>query len=120
MAGMSSSWLFLAVSIVGALFTFNAYRPRPPHARVLAIPSFFAGWLTSELAVHHVAWQALATGLLVWMGALAAWPGWLGLGVTIASWAALLAMLPVARRSETVVEDALAEGIGAGYRGANP
>jgi len=118
MVGMSSSWLFLGVSIVGALFTWNAYRPRRAHGGPLSIPSFFAGWLTSELAAHHVAWQAVATGVLVWMGALSAWPGWLGLGVTVASWAALLAMLPVARSSETVVEDALAEGIGPDYRDA--
>jgi acetyl esterase/lipase len=113
---MTWSWLFLAVSLVGALFTFNAYLPRPAHGRLLAIPSFFAGWLTSELVAHHFVWQLAATAFFVWMGALDAWPGWLGLGVTVASWAALLAMVPVARRSEHVVEAALGEGLGLSYR----
>jgi acetyl esterase/lipase len=113
---MSWPWLFLAVTLVGALFTFNAYLPRPAHGSWLSIPSFFAGWLTSELVPHHFAWQVAATGFFVWMGALEAWPGWLGLFVTVASWAALLAMVPVARRSEHVVEGALVEGLGPAYR----
>ena len=107
--------LFLAVALVGALFTFNAYLPRPAHGSWLAVPSFFAGWLTSELVTHHFAWQLAATAFFVWMGALDAWPGWLGLGITVVSWAALLAMVPVARRSEHVLEDALAEGLGREY-----
>jgi len=114
---MSSPWLFLLVTIVGALFTFNAYLPRPANS-LLAAPSFFAGWLTSELVAHHFAWQLAATLFFVWAGALAAWPGWLGLGITFASWAALLAMVPVAQRSEHEIEDALRHGLGAGYREA--
>ncbi len=114
---MSWPWLFLVVTLIGAGFTANAYRPRPP-SHVLAVPSFFAGWLTSELVVHHLVWQLVATLFFVWMGALAAWPGWLGLGVSAVSWAALLAMLPTARRSEGGIEDALASGLGAGYRDA--
>jgi len=114
---MSWPWLFLLVTIVGALFTFNAYLPRPANS-LLAAPSFFAGWLTSELVAHHFAWQVAATLFFVWAGALAAWPGWLGLGITFASWAALLAMVPVAQRSEHEIEDALRLGLGADYREA--
>jgi acetyl esterase/lipase len=110
-------WLFLAVSLVGAAFTANAYRPRPPTHR-LAVASFFAGWFTAELVAHHLAWQFVATLGFLWLGALAAWPGWLGLAITISSWIALAAMLPVARRSEQGVEDALCEGLGADYRDA--
>jgi acetyl esterase/lipase len=117
MRAMDWSWLFLLVTIVGALFTFNAYLPRPANSR-LAAPSFFAGWLTSELVAHHFAWQLAATLFFVWAGALDAWPGWLGLAITFASWAALLAMVPVARRSEHEIEDALQRGLGAAYRDA--
>lgn len=113
---MSWPWLFLGVTLVGALFTFNAYLPRPAGGSWLSIPSFFAGWLTSELVAHHFAWQLGATVFFVWMGALDAWPGWVGLGVTLVSWAALLAMVPVARRSEHLLEGALAEGLGLSYR----
>lgn len=112
------SWpvLFLAVSVVGALFTFNALRPRGADRRLLSVPSFFAGWLTSELVLHHLAWQVAATAFFFWMGALDAWPGWLGLAISLASWGALVSMLPVANRAEEVVEEALADGLGPAYR----
>ena len=46
---MSISWLFLGAALWGGWFTWNAYRPiyRPSG---LATVSFFAGWLTTELA----------------------------------------------------------------------
>jgi len=111
---MSVPWLFLLVTCVGALFTFNAHLPRRPNSR-FAAPSFFAGWLTGELVPHHFAWQLAATIVFVWAGALAAWPGWLGLGITFASWAALFAMVRVARRAAPLVEAALQEGLGPDY-----
>jgi hypothetical protein len=99
-------WAFLVVTLIGALFTFNAY---VPHKRTgpFIIPSFFAGWLTSELSGHHFAWQVVATIFFVWAGALEAWPGWAGLGITMASWAGLLALVPISRHAEPVVEAAL-------------
>lgn len=112
---MSWPWLLLAVSLVGALFTWNAWRPRPAYASWLAVPSFFAGWLTSELVQHHIVWQALALAGFVWMGALDAWPGWLGLGITLGSWGALLTMWQEARRADGVLEHALRQGLGPGY-----
>lgn len=113
------SWTFLAVTLIGAGFTFNAYFPRRSQT-LLIVPSFFAGWLTSELAAHHFAWQLVATVFFVSAGALGAWPGWVGLGITLASWAALLAIVPLANRSERIVEDALVEALGADYRRALP
>jgi len=115
--GMTWSWLFLVVTVIGALFTFNAYLPRPPRG-LLGIPSFFAGWLTSELSVHHFAWQLAATVFFVAVGALDAWPGQLGLGITLLSWAGLLALVPVSARSEAIVEDALIGALGPDYRNA--
>jgi acetyl esterase/lipase len=111
------SWLFLAVTVIGALFTFNAYLPRSSRG-VLSIPSFFAGWLTSELSVHHFAWQVAATLFFIGAGALDAWPGWLGLGITLVSWAGLLALVPLSAKSEGIVEDALVEALGPDYRNA--
>jgi acetyl esterase/lipase len=107
-------WLFLAASLWGAWFTYNAFRPMRGARR--SVVSFFAGWLTTELALHHVAWQALMTAVFVWAGALRAWPGLLGLGVTLVSWAGLARCLGVARGAEGVVEQALAEGLGPAYR----
>lgn len=108
-------WTFLLAALVGAWFTYNAFRPvhRAPR---LSVVSFFAGWLTTELAVHHIAWQAAMTALFVWAGALAAWPGVLGLVLTLGSWAGLVRCYRIARRAETVVEEALGTGLGDGYR----
>ncbi|MBW2286730.1 MAG: alpha/beta hydrolase [Deltaproteobacteria bacterium] len=111
------SWAFLVVTLVGAWFTFNAY---VPHRRTgpFIVPSFFAGWLTSELSAHHFAWQLAATIFFIWVGALDAWPGQVGLGITLLSWAGLASLVPLARRSEPVVEASLAAGLGADYRSA--
>lgn len=86
---MTASWLFLLVSLVGAAFTATAVL-RIRRIRYLIIPYFFGAWLTGELAMHHVVWQALATIAFVELGALRAWPGVLGLIVTLASWMVLV------------------------------
>lgn len=103
-------WVFLAVSIVGALFTFNAFRPS--HRWQVLGFSFFAAWLTGELVVWHLVWQAAATAVFVWLGALDAWPGWLGLVITLTSWAGLFVLAAVSRRSAIVFEDAVDQALG--------
>jgi acetyl esterase/lipase len=108
-------WLFLAASLVGAWFTYNAFRPMGGASR-RALLSFLAGWLTTELVLHHLAWQAAMTALFVLAGALRAWPGVLGLAVTLVSWAGLARLYLAARQAEGVVEGALVEGLGEGYR----
>ncbi|HUI25846.1 MAG TPA: alpha/beta hydrolase [Candidatus Kryptonia bacterium] len=109
------SWLFLLVSLVGAWLTYNAYRPIYAPPRRAAI-SFFAGWLTTELALHHIAWQVIATLLFARLGALHAWPGKLGLVISLASWVGLWRCYWRARETEEVVEQALRAGLGDGYR----
>ncbi len=109
-----ASWLFLAGSLWGAWFTWNAYQPIASRPR-LSVLSFFAGWLTTELALHHIAWQAVLTIAFVWAGALAYWPGRLGLAITLASWAGLAGCLRAAWGTEAVVERALQDGLGPAY-----
>ncbi len=108
-------WLFLGASLWGAWFTYNGFRPMERASRRAAF-SFFAGWLTSELALHHLAWQALPTAVFIWAGALATWPGRLGLAVTLGSWVGLVLLFRSARGAEGVVEQALGEGLGPAYR----
>ena len=108
-------WLFLGVSLIGAWLAYNAYNPTYAPPRRAAI-SFFAGWLTSELALHHIAWQALATLLFISAGALRAWPGKLGLLVAIVSWVALWRCYWGSRDAEGVVEGALGAALGPDYR----
>ncbi len=103
-------WLFLAVSVWGAAFTANALRPS--HRWQFIGPSFFADWLTSELAWWHVGWQAVATAVFALLGAFDAWPGWLGLAVTVASWIGLVGLAREARASADSVKAALVEVIG--------
>jgi hypothetical protein len=104
---------------LGAWFTWNAYRPiyRPAP---LATFSFFAGWLTSELAMHHIVWQLAATFLFAWAGAFLEWPGRIGLAITLISWAALYRCQSRAREAADVMEDALVEALGPDYRREGP
>jgi acetyl esterase/lipase len=85
---MALSWAYLAVSLLGAAFVANAFRPvRHPW---LVVPSFFAGWYTAEMAVWHVAWQVAATVAFALGGALNRWPGWVALGINLVAWSGLV------------------------------
>jgi acetyl esterase/lipase len=108
------STAFLIVSVIGLLFTLNAFRP--VRAEMLSVFSFFAGWLTSELPVHHFTWQAVATVVFVAGGALHDWPGWVGLGLTLLSWCGLIVLVVQASRAGGVVERALRASLGDDYR----
>jgi acetyl esterase/lipase len=107
-------WLLLGLSLVGAAFTYNAWWPA--RRWQLVAPSFIAGWLTNELAPFHLVWQVAITLALVRVGALEAWPGWLGLAVAGMSWAGLIAIQLVSHRSAAAIEAALRDGLGADYR----
>jgi acetyl esterase/lipase len=99
----------LAVSLVGAVFTANAFVPvrRVP---ALFMPSFFGSWLTAELAIHHVFWQSIASLVFVELGALAAWPGLAGLIITFGSWLGLLVLFADGNRARKTFDTAL-EGV---------
>jgi acetyl esterase/lipase len=100
------AWAFLGVSLVGAVFTLNAFMPvrRIP---VLFVPSFFGSWLTAELALHHLVWQSIATVFFVQFGALSSWPGLVGMGITIASWLGLLLLFNDGRKTHHIFDQAL-------------
>lgn len=85
-------WLFFLASCVGFAFTANAFWPVGNQQR-WHIPSFLFSWLTIELAGHHMAWQVVATLLFVHLGALDAWPGQVGLVLSLASWSGLVWLL---------------------------
>src|SRR5204863_535286 len=112
---MTASTLYLILSVIGLLFTVNALRPLPFEATSLF--AFFAGWLTSELPIHHIVWQAVATAVFIAAGALSAPAGWIGLVITAISWAGLLYLTVQSQRSEAVFERALVDALGADYRG---
>lgn len=106
--GSLVAWLFLAVSLIGAAFTLNAFMPvrRVP---AFFVPSFFGSWLTAELALHHIVWQAIATVLFVQFGVLESWPGMVGLAITFASWLGLLILFHDGYKTRHTFDDALAD-----------
>ncbi len=106
----AASW-FLASSVIGAANTANA---RKPFARTgpVSVPSFFTGWITSEMPLHAIAWQALATLLFVRRGALRRFRGWVALVLSVASWSHLLRIWRVSTEAGEVYEAALVEGLG--------
>jgi acetyl esterase/lipase len=104
---MGWSWAYLGVSVLGALFVLNAFRP--VRHGLLSVQSFFAGWYTAEMPVWHIVWQAAATVVFAYLGAFGAWPGWLGLAVAVASWAGLAAHAVISDRAQRVLSQAEAE-----------
>jgi acetyl esterase/lipase len=110
-----SGWLsppvvFLAVSVWGAAFTAIALLPGRQLSG-LVVPYFFGAWLTSELPLHHLAWQVVATIAFVALGALEAPAGWVGLGITLASWGGLLVLHRRADTAAPVLREALSAGL---------
>jgi len=108
MSESTIAWLFFSISLIGAVFTLNAFMPvrRIP---ALFVPSFFGSWLTAELALQHIVWQALATVLFVELGALSTWPGIAGLGITAASWLGLLVLFHDGRKTGATFDEALSD-----------
>lgn len=106
---------FLAVSAIGAVRTLNAWRPvsRTGRTSVLAFPG---GLTVSEMPLHSLAWQALATAGFVAAGSLRSRAGRAGLALTAASWAGLVGLDRIAARADEVLEAALVEGLGPDYR----
>jgi acetyl esterase/lipase len=111
------SWVFFAAALAGALFTLNALRPLHRFWLVQG-PAFFASWLTSELAPHHLFWQATATIGFLYAGALIGWQGRAALGLVALSWAGLAWLHLESRRAAATMESALQEALGDDYRQA--
>ena len=105
-----SSWIYLGLSVAGMLLTLNAYRPL--RLEVVSVFTFFAGWLASELPVHAIVGQAIATVVLGLLGAFHHLAGWSGLGLTAASWVGLLNLLRQGQQTGTVTDKALDEALG--------
>lgn len=107
--GVTSSSIFLLVSLIGAGLTLSALI-KARHLKALVAPYFLGAWVTGEMPLHHLAWQALATLAFGAAGAFEAWPGLLGLAITFASWAGLLAVHFKALQADRATSRVLAEG----------
>lgn len=98
-------------SLIGALNTVNGHRPLSRKGRT-GMLTFFPSWLTSELPLHAIAWQAVATGWHLRGGALRSRAGRAALVVNAASWYGLYRLWAQGMASASVYEAALAEGLG--------
>jgi acetyl esterase/lipase len=102
---------YLAASALGALNTANARQPLARQGRG-AVACFFPGWLTSELPVHTIGWQVLATARYAAKGALRTPSGLVGLGLSIGSWATLARIWQQAAEAPAIFERSLRDGLG--------
>jgi acetyl esterase/lipase len=103
------SWALLAVGVLGFGLARNVLRPvRAPGG--VAIVSFFAGWLVGELAMHALVGQLVLLAVFAWLGALGAWPGLVGLGLSLAA----CALLAVAQRRSASAGAAVRDALGTG------
>jgi len=111
------SWLYLIGSLMGAWLTYNMFYPVRTGTR-RSFFGFFVGWLWGELALHAIAFMAVASFLFIWLGALDAWPGELALLITIVSCVAVGRGYSRGAIAAPVVDKALRDGLGADYEDA--
>ncbi|MDV6014195.1 alpha/beta hydrolase [Haloechinothrix sp. LS1_15] len=90
--------------------TANALRPL--RSRSASVPSFFAGWLTAELAPHLLALTCADAARQI--ATKKRDPA--GLAMAAANGAGLAAMIASAHRAKDAVEQALTEALGVDYR----
>jgi acetyl esterase/lipase len=107
---------FLKLSAAGAALTVNGLRPLPG-SNPLSVPSFFAGWLTSELAPHNLA--VTVTGTAAHLARRRGRPldrsDRIGLALNAISLVGLAVLIRQGMKSGDVVEAALAEGLDDDY-----
>src|SRR5262245_8295836 len=77
--------------------------------RFLLLPSFFASWLTIELAPLLLVWEAVGVAFFVWTGALDEAAGWVALALAAGTAGALVALMVTARRTRVILHDACAD-----------
>lgn len=96
-------YVLLALGVLFALTAANAHAPR--HGPGLLTPSFFAGWLTIELAPHVLVTWAAATALAAVFGGLDGWAGWTGLALAVLGMAGVAATVAASRRTVVTLRD---------------
>ncbi len=106
---MSRRALWLAA--LGTALTANGLRPFPGDTP-LSLPSFFCGWLTSELAPHNLAATAVAVGLKLRRRNRWDRDDRIALALDGLSAAGLAVLIAQSMRASGVVQESLAESIG--------
>jgi acetyl esterase/lipase len=89
-------WALFAAGILFAVLTVPALVR--VHHWALLFPAFFVSWLGTGMSAWWLTLIPVTTVVLVALGGLAAWPGWVGLVLVVASIAGLLHQSALARR----------------------
>jgi acetyl esterase/lipase len=111
--------LLLSLGIVAVTGAAVALVPSRTPA-LFAVGYFALGWVTSELTIGLLALQLLAAIALVAVGAAGSAPGWIGLGLLLASWVGLVVVQRRKRAAGPAIESALVEALGPRYRDVIP
>ncbi|NNE73934.1 MAG: alpha/beta hydrolase [Acidimicrobiales bacterium] len=114
---MEPTTSFVAASALRAANTANAWKPFTRKG-LASVPLFFAGWFTSELPLHAIGVQAVATGRHVARHGLDSKLSKAGLALNVGSWLALAAMYRQGQKSGELSEEVLSAGLGSSYRPA--
>lgn len=106
--------LFFLFSLLFGWLAYNLFYPIYNNSKG-ALLSFLTGWLTAELAVHHILWQVMLVFLFVWGGAVSGFFGALGFLICVSAWIAMAYHYLLSEKAETEVSDALYDGLGDDY-----
>lgn len=109
----------LRVAAIGTALTANGLRP-VPGSNPLSVPSFFGGWLTSELAPHNLACTLAHFGWLARRRRRWDRDDRIAVALDLASIAGLAVMIAQAMRVRPAVTAVLDETLGPGKAEADP
>lgn len=104
---------FLIASSVGLFFVLNALRPIP--GMLLSVPSFFAAWLTAELAPQLLVIHVGGTITFIVAGGDHGIQGYLALGFALLILIGFVQLINEGQSAREVLEQALKEALGNGY-----
>lgn len=102
-------WVLLATGVVLVLMTVPALHA--VHHWTLLFPAFALSWLGTGMAGWWLALIPTITVVLVALGGLAAWPGWIGLALVVLSMVGLIRQSLEARKGAAEFDRVLAERV---------
>lgn len=106
--------LFFLSALLFGWLTYNCYYPIYRRPR-LATLSFLAGWLTGELALHHILFQATLVFLFIWSGSVEGFSGAIAFAIYVISWIALTHFYLTGYRAKGAVNQSLTDALGQHY-----
>src|SRR6476620_5932997 len=106
-----------STALVAWCTLFAVAPPRPPHSSPRNV-SYWFGFLLNELPFVAFYWLLASTLIALAQGDIDTPVGWVSLGIAVAATAGLVVVVLRAARARPVLDGALNEGLGAGWRTA--